>query len=1215
MKTKIKIQITAVLVWVLSLTGYSYAANSWSIGALFKKITGIENGVSVVDVWRLDGSAIEDWTVSGTEIKDNDITSADIKNGAIEGVDIKDGSIDTIDIKNWSIGSSDIKDNDIQSHDIKDGTVNSMDIADNTIQTQDITDGTIQSIDIKNSSITGLDIADNTISTNDILNGTIESHDIKDGTVNSNDIANNTIQSADIKDGTIVSSDISDNAVMSSDIRDGTVSWVDVANGTLSTNHFSNSASINNANKLGDKLASEYLIKNSTTRQDVNSDIQITQDLFVKDRIGVGTLNPSQKLHVEWNALVTGNAQIKGDTVINGNTHIDGNLKVVGTTVIADGQKLLFENDEDRVFANRKTNLPFQKLWSNSYLKPDIKGDFKAPVVVAHRPSYFVEEADGTVIGLRVGYDGEKRGLFYMYSKSGQKQDLHMTDQQYFLPALETAWFYPCDLISSNQFGFTFAACSYDDAAVKQYYFLGNNADSLDPSINDNQLTEITSIYKGGYKIDYIADKKIYVQYQGHGTNSRMYIYDDTFAAINFTNPINSTDNSLVFNFDPSTWQYWDFKGTTYAGGCRGGPRSAYAAYNANDGKVYFQFVNCFRERRPASLGFSYFHTLANIKLAYNPETQAIEYLNTMPIVFDPAANSANNFNGSIWNISTSTPIYYINHHTSYLKKSKRVWHTGVKAYPGQIQRQGVSIAEFTNSTQLDYVYQNGDLSTDVHPSRKVGFSSEIEKTPYDASLLWKYLEQGIFASKNRFAMKSTRFNYWKTSLESGFVSTKVQIADSDTINKEGNVEIAEVNYAKLVWANKSLDENGENIAYRIEGNNIMKYLGGSNDGKGAIINHVTLPSNWKDLIKTELNKTADQYYIDKPVAIIPDGKTNRTVNQSNIDKTIYGFRIIPVSDSHFFVNFAIADKRFSIDSAGQKYPMNYMYYQMFSYNSSWVSPMGSSILYAADQVRYTCSAGYSPDSISYLEWSNLYIIDTGLTCQTMWSGARRNTIQVQFDVAMNTAITTRYIWSIGHQYYATQIPLWLHHLFGAHFTTRGHHIQLNSYADFTVLDWKERVKKSFNDFWIANNSGRKVMSIQPPTGFIIYVSSSEITANGESGTLKTASYDLSKVLPGITDNAQLQNKTIYGYPDDTEPGLLVFSLTRDSTKQHIVEVMTHNEGIKRIDILDGLTITTNDVSISTLHIKNHIIIRDKVNGNDYMLSVSNGALKVEQYK
>ena len=51
--------------------------------------------------------------------------------------------------------------------------------------------------------------------------------------------------------------------------------------------------------------------------------------LSEKDRIGIGTLNPSQKLHVEWNALVTGNAQIKGDTVINGNTHIDGNLKAI----------------------------------------------------------------------------------------------------------------------------------------------------------------------------------------------------------------------------------------------------------------------------------------------------------------------------------------------------------------------------------------------------------------------------------------------------------------------------------------------------------------------------------------------------------------------------------------------------------------------------------------------------------------------------------------------------------------------------------------------------------------------------------------------------------------------------------------------------------------------------------------------------------------------
>jgi hypothetical protein len=49
----------------------------------------------------------------------------------------------------------------------------------------------------------------------------------------------------------------------------------------------------------------------------------VTQDLFVKERFGIGTLTPSEKLHVEGNALVTGNTHIKGDATINGNTHID----------------------------------------------------------------------------------------------------------------------------------------------------------------------------------------------------------------------------------------------------------------------------------------------------------------------------------------------------------------------------------------------------------------------------------------------------------------------------------------------------------------------------------------------------------------------------------------------------------------------------------------------------------------------------------------------------------------------------------------------------------------------------------------------------------------------------------------------------------------------------------------------------------------------------
>lgn len=89
------------ILWLSFLSWISYAANTWSIWALFTKIWWN---------WFLMWDKIQDWTIDSSEIEDNSLTSSDLGSNSVWTSEVSDNTISTTDILNNTITENDISD-------------------------------------------------------------------------------------------------------------------------------------------------------------------------------------------------------------------------------------------------------------------------------------------------------------------------------------------------------------------------------------------------------------------------------------------------------------------------------------------------------------------------------------------------------------------------------------------------------------------------------------------------------------------------------------------------------------------------------------------------------------------------------------------------------------------------------------------------------------------------------------------------------------------------------------------------------------------------------------------------------------------------------------------------------------------------------------------------------------------------------------------------
>ena len=129
--------------------------------------------------------------------------------------------------------------------------------------------------------------------------------------------------------------------------------------------------------------------------------------------------------------------------------------------------------------------LPVTRVGDTPYLPLDIKGDFKGSVVPT-RATYMLREPDGSIAGLRPGYNGAIEGAFYFYSSSGRvdsEADFIHTDTPYtpnFLRNDGSVKEYVAAVNNCNQFGMLAEIRSTLNSAYRRWYWIHTNG-TLDP--------------------------------------------------------------------------------------------------------------------------------------------------------------------------------------------------------------------------------------------------------------------------------------------------------------------------------------------------------------------------------------------------------------------------------------------------------------------------------------------------------------------------------------------------------------------------------------------------------------------------------------------------------------------------------------------------------------------------------------------------------------
>lgn len=163
---------------------------------------------------------------------------------------------------------------------------------------------------------------------------------------------------------------------------------------------------------------------------------------------------------------------------VEGHLAVDGNVvsTKIGTAVVplANGDTLNYDEADAGYF--EMANIPLTRVGDNTYLPLDVKSDFKGAIQPWGELPYFLQEADGSIAGLRPGYNGEFARTFYAYSESGAwgPTNFRLTDSEY-RPTWLAADEFVNSVFDGNEHGFCIRIKSTTDLNYIRFYWVDHN--------------------------------------------------------------------------------------------------------------------------------------------------------------------------------------------------------------------------------------------------------------------------------------------------------------------------------------------------------------------------------------------------------------------------------------------------------------------------------------------------------------------------------------------------------------------------------------------------------------------------------------------------------------------------------------------------------------------------------------------------------------------
>jgi len=923
--------------------------------------------------------------------------------------------------------------------------------------------------------------------------------------------------------------------------------------------------------------------------------------------------NGTTKLQVN---LKDGSTNIAGNAKINGDIIANGNVEVWKDLIMKDGRKILYQNEANKLYAQKKANLPFSIIWKiGDYLKPDIKWSFKSPIVKWNQ--YFLQEGDGRIIWLREWFDGKKYGLFYSYFDK-QNDKFVNTDIQYNLDTFKMKWEYPCKIIWQTQTSVTIKTCITNAAwnsIENGTYFIITSWNTLNPIDNNKHIKPLPSWVPtaNGYssKLYYFdsIDKIVYL------APMKFRVFNGNGSEINYVNNFTNTHTKTIFTYDApnqtdgvwcTTWTYMIMcNHTTYAGIHRWDPFAFYVALD-DSGNLIIQNTRSYRERRYWG-NYKRWNFAANIKTRFSFKDNKLYYLNKMPLKFDLDNPNANKTNGVI-NWGSNSLIWRKNADISYLKKSKEVLMSVSGTYPDTTKDQWYKVWVNKNITPAEFIYNKWKL-WDIFSEDKEGYEKMYHSIPYDASLLWKWLSKTYFVGKNKIYSYAYSYKYSPTWWEWKFRNTVSTLPNLNVSNNSlpiplstKPVDTSKMDFYAHRYASMYLNNTWKIRIIYVEDNKLKLYKEELNNGNGGVE------------IIWNIDPT---YYNDTKNNILNESSIKSLINSGY---SLYRYRIKPIikkwNNIYFAWFFVFWKANWNKNEKWVDLWNSKVYFKLFKYNSNWtLSSYNNSTLYLEqDNAWLIWNRNHWLKIVSYMTSDG-----SKLMFYYDWIERARNAWANQFDYSIvynmnnKSIISKKYANRQNYRRTSDFRPIGIHPDYGPYYISSPWESQYIYYdkKDYVGSSLDKKMLNVFTHLHFSKEN--KVLWVTPAKWFIIYTSSSEVYSNWMSAILKTEAYNLADIL--WLSNNELKDRTIYAYLDPDDITKLKFDLKKDPNRTYMIIIHTSDRWIASIKLLNGLVINSNKVTVNNLFVNNNIKMVDKKTWKIVMITIENWKLVVTEEK
>lgn len=862
----------------------------------------------------------------------------------------------------------------------------------------------------------------------------------------------------------------------------------------------------------------------------------------------------------------------------------------------------------------RMGNLPIDRFGDNTYVPLDIKGDFKGSVCNSDSASAILVENDGSIVGLRGGYNGDIKNVFYFYSISGlfDESNIILTDQLYEPPFLRkdaNVSEYVAAILNSNRHGMFVRIRDHFVASYNRYYWISFNG-TMDSQYHS--YTDLTDTYVGNNygSITYIPERDMFIgtkqtivqfvffnnnlprrwEYVGKGTISSTLTAKSLTVTNEFTGVTSSSssfmmiDNTTLPNYlvsfpnangSPVTFLghprashgfisklVYEPIGTDIVCSVRYSFRVVHGDGSSNNGTIYYRFkitssgvVSLYNNGNSATeqLTFPYVLSINNSGLHPNATEAQRQKVNKYPLTFDAD---------------------YFHNETVVPQSNGMVLAT--------MQRDSVN----THVTFYEHRQMAGHYIQ--KPRILSGGSDHMQTTqftivPVDASPLGKQPSALSFIDENTIRFNSNSMLSGEQSITNKRLVANLDPASTRTLDYGTAPATALLSNIHIATASELTSVSVANgTAYFKSGE---KYRN--------IPYHSSLDAlNGKRIYVYDGFDVDTTLYADGLICEFP--QTTET-NISNLLVGYYATKGLGSYDvSRATVNFVSDDNgvatllcTFSASVVTSKIAYGCIILKC-PIDQNRVLDMSNVYVHADGSLINTNTTNRTADRISSSASYGVYYGDNSILICTLGTGFAlvgsnvfyHYAVELDYsgDVIRSKIVHTSASWNEGTTFVHPYFGFGTTDIFTANQTR-----VVARYAQSNAQSSSERIEDSFEKLFNGTNIVSKVVvTTEPPENFTIYVSQTPLIFQGRQYILPTLSIDM------LSEFTNPYNKTFYAYIRRTSSSEVIFELLETEQPEsfdvmYVGSVSTTNSGIANIAIskrtrinMQGLTPINN---------------------------------------